>query len=136
HSLIVLPIQYSRCLSLVGADSARLLRTNLLVTGLLFSGEIDADLVYTFGFFRAGCRRADHDDLLALGYAGDVRPRPGVHPFAVTTLAEFPQRVADVARFMSQAAQEDVSYQIGFHGPVGRTWRKCIRLLKRPWSGP
>src|SRR5262249_39126408 len=42
HSLIVLPIQYSRCLSLVGADSARLFRTNLLITGLLFSGDIDA----------------------------------------------------------------------------------------------
>src|SRR5206468_168552 len=109
HSLIVLPVQYSRCLSLVGADSARLLRTNLLVTGVLFSDHIDADLHYTFGFFRAGCRRADHDDLLALNYAGDVRPRVGLHPFAVTALEEFPQRMADIAGFMRQTAKEDVS---------------------------
>jgi hypothetical protein len=63
-SLVVLPQQFSHCLK---ARNARLLRTDLILTGILFSGDLDTDVVFDYGVFHPGCRWEDLADLKRLG---------------------------------------------------------------------
>ena len=79
-SLLVLPIEYSHCLrpQLTGATEAtppRLLRVNLTMAGILFTGSVNGRLVLRYGPFSSGCRLADwHDaDVLRIG---EVREWP------------------------------------------------------------
>jgi hypothetical protein len=64
QSLLVLPFEYSHCLSLDVQEgtSAQLISVNLQQTGLLFDKELRAKLFYRFGpFDHPECRRADQD---------------------------------------------------------------------------
>jgi hypothetical protein len=68
HSLLVLPFEYSRCLSMtITAGHAQLIPVNLQQTGLLFDGELEARIVYRFGLLQhSHCRSEDQqraDDL-------------------------------------------------------------------------
>lgn len=77
-SVLVLPLEYSHCLDIevVGGKSSqvRLLRTNLLQAGVLFSGQLEATLRYFTGpFHNAGCRIEDARDVERLDFSKEVR---------------------------------------------------------------
>jgi len=65
-SLVVLPLQYSNCLR-ARDDRARLVRTNLIMTGVIFSAAVDTDILFDYGIFSPKCRRADFADMKQLG---------------------------------------------------------------------
>jgi hypothetical protein len=65
-SLVVLPQQYSNCLR-AHDGRVRLMRANLIMTGLMFSGALDTDISFDYGIFSPGCRRADLADMKQLG---------------------------------------------------------------------
>ena len=65
-SLVVLPLQYSNCLR-ARDDRARLVRANLIMTGVVFSAAVDADILFDYGIFSPKCRRADFADMKQLG---------------------------------------------------------------------
>ena len=57
-SLVVLPLQFSNCMQ--AHDSrVRFVRANLMMAGIIFSGDVDTDIVFNYGLFSPGCRRAD-----------------------------------------------------------------------------
>jgi hypothetical protein len=64
-SLVVLPQQFSHCLR-ARDTRVRLVRANLLMTGMIFSGSIDTDIVFDYGIFSPGCRRIDLAELRQL----------------------------------------------------------------------
>jgi hypothetical protein len=57
-SLVVLPQQFSNCLR-ARDERVRIVRADLLMTGVIFSGEIDTDILFDYSIFTPGCRRAD-----------------------------------------------------------------------------
>ena len=64
-SLVVLPQQFSNCLR--ARDSrVRLVRADLLMTGVIFSGNLDTDILFDYGIFSPGCRRIDLAELKRL----------------------------------------------------------------------
>jgi hypothetical protein len=64
-SLVVLPQQFSNCLR--ARDSrVRLMRADLLMTGVIFSGNVDTDIMLDYGIFSPGCRRIDVAELKRL----------------------------------------------------------------------
>jgi len=64
-SLVVLPQQFSNCLR--ARDSRiRLVRVDLLMTGVIFSGNVDTDILFHYGIFSPGCRRIDLVELKQL----------------------------------------------------------------------
>jgi hypothetical protein len=65
-SLVLLPQQFSHCLRAHDV-SARLVRADLILTGVIFSGAIDTDISFDFGIFSPGCRRGDLADVKQLG---------------------------------------------------------------------
>jgi hypothetical protein len=66
RSLLVLPIQFSRCWT-IDDPKARLFRANVMQLGVAFSGSLDARLVFRFGpIWASGCRIADFDDMRRL----------------------------------------------------------------------
>jgi len=65
-SLVVLPQQFSNCLRAHDAG-VRLVRANLIMTGIIFSGAVDTDISFDYGIFSPGCRRADFADMKQLG---------------------------------------------------------------------
>ena len=72
-SLVVLPQQFSNCLR--ARDSRiRIVRADLMMTGVIFSGEIDTDIVLDYGIFTPGCRRVDLADVQRLQMMIDLRP--------------------------------------------------------------
>src|SRR5262249_32127282 len=74
-SLIVLPQQFSHCLRARDA-SVRLVRANLMMTGVIFSGEIDSDIIFDYGPFTPRCRLADISDFKKLKRKMDERAVP------------------------------------------------------------
>jgi hypothetical protein len=71
-SLVVLPQQFSHCLR--ARDSrVRVVRANLLMAGMIFSGELDTDIVFDYGIFSPGCRGLDLADLKQLDLRIDLR---------------------------------------------------------------
>jgi hypothetical protein len=71
-SLMVLPVEFSRCLNAanlhIGGTSPRLLRVNVNQTGVLFEKRLKLRLELRFGPFASqGCRLADLRDARALG---------------------------------------------------------------------
>jgi hypothetical protein len=64
-SLVVLPQQFSNCLR-ARDERVRIVRADLLMTGVIFSGEIDTDILFDYGIFTPGCRRADLADMRRL----------------------------------------------------------------------
>jgi hypothetical protein len=77
-SVALLPIQFSHCLTLDNPGSGRVVRANLLQTGVVFHKQIDARLSFSLSPFSPGCRNRDLDDLKRLGIIGsglDAVPR-------------------------------------------------------------
>jgi hypothetical protein len=69
RSIVLLPLEYSRCLrvSTRVAEKPTLIRANLLETGVLFSGRLDADVtIETSAFIDPACRLRDLFDVRAL----------------------------------------------------------------------
>jgi hypothetical protein len=64
-SLVVLPQQFSHCLR-ARDDRVRLVRANLMLTGMIFSRDVDTDIVFDYGIFSPRCRSADLADLKQL----------------------------------------------------------------------
>jgi len=64
RSILVLPIQYSRCWSVSGEGNPFLFRANLMQLGVGFTGRLDATLTFRFGpFFASSCRLQDIRDM-------------------------------------------------------------------------
>jgi len=70
-SLVVLPQQFSHCLR-ARDPRVRLVRANLALTGMVFSGNVDT-VVFDYGILTPGWRRADLADLSALDLKIDLR---------------------------------------------------------------
>ena len=64
-SLLLLPQQFSHCLRAYD-DRVRLVRADLLLTGMIFSGRVDTDISFDYGILSPQCRRADFADLKQL----------------------------------------------------------------------
>jgi hypothetical protein len=71
-SLIVLPQQFSHCLR-AKDSSVRLVRADLLLTGVVFSDNIDTDISLDYGLFSPWCRLDDLADIKALDLRIDMR---------------------------------------------------------------
>jgi hypothetical protein len=71
-SLVILPLQFTHCLR-ARDERVRLVRADLLMTGLIFSGELDTDILFDYGIFSPRCRRADLADTRRLGMTIDLR---------------------------------------------------------------
>jgi hypothetical protein len=65
-SLVVLPQEFSNCLR-ARDERVRLVRADLILTGVIFSGSIDTDISFDYGIFSPRCRRADFADMKLLG---------------------------------------------------------------------
>jgi hypothetical protein len=71
-SLVVLPQQFSNCLR--PRDSrVRIVRADFLMTGLIFSGDLDTDILFDYGIFTPACRWADIADMKRLQVTIDLR---------------------------------------------------------------
>jgi hypothetical protein len=64
-SLLLLPQQFSHCLR-AHDDRVRLVRSDLLLTGVIFFGRVDTDISFDYGIFSPRCRRADFADIKQL----------------------------------------------------------------------
>jgi hypothetical protein len=65
-ALLVLPVQFSHCWQVERADPAdppRILRANVVQTGILFKDSLDVRLRFDFEPWRASCRLQDAQDL-------------------------------------------------------------------------
>jgi hypothetical protein len=89
--LVLLPLQFSNCLKVMSVDppasgrAPKLVRCNLLLTGVLFEGDVDMKIAHVFGPFRGiEGRLQDIRDCRALGIkeTGDVRYPPDYQPLA------------------------------------------------------
>jgi hypothetical protein len=100
RSLLLLPVHYSRCLSLDANNRGKLLRANLVQTGLLFEGHLDAHIHLRYGLFQTSCRNEDLADLRVLGIKNDQQTLPWSfrHPHAVSSLAEIPDALQAALR--------------------------------------
>jgi hypothetical protein len=82
-SLLVLPLEYSHCLradlTASGPVSPRLLRANLAMAAILFSGELKGTLQLRYGPLSTSCRLADWREAEALRL-GDARQWPIAQP--------------------------------------------------------
>ncbi len=65
-SFVILPQQFTNCLK-TSDSRVRIVRANLMWTGVIFSGDIDADIWFGYGMFSPGCRRTDLADMRRLG---------------------------------------------------------------------
>jgi hypothetical protein len=68
----VLPQQFSNCLR-ASDGRVRLVRANLMMTGVIFSGQLYADIHFDYGIFRLGCRWAGLADMRRLDLKIDLR---------------------------------------------------------------
>ena len=60
RSLIVLPIEYSHCLKIIGdkkQQNVKIIRVNVLLTGLIFTKKLDVHLKYYTGLGKNSCCR-------------------------------------------------------------------------------
>jgi hypothetical protein len=71
-SLVVLPQQFSNCLR-ARDRRVRLVRANLMMTGIVFSGDIDTDILFDYGLFTPYCRLADLRDIKRQALRIDLR---------------------------------------------------------------
>jgi hypothetical protein len=82
-SLLVLPLEYSHCLraDLTGSGPVppRLIRANLAMAAILFSGEVKGTLKLRYGPLSSSCRFADWREADALRL-GDARQWPVAQP--------------------------------------------------------
>ncbi len=81
RSILLIPLEFSHCLDATAVDSARplLFRANLLETGILFAGKLDATLAIRAGpFLNPACRLRDLLEARALRL-GAVPPRAAMN---------------------------------------------------------
>jgi len=83
RSILLLPIEFSRCLKIsdAAAGRPRMFRADLLLTGVLFERQLDARISFHTGPFRdSRCRLEDWADSkrMAMGNAFQDRPAFGV----------------------------------------------------------
>jgi hypothetical protein len=71
-SLVVLPQQFSHCLR-TRDPRVRLVRVNLMMTGVIFAGDLDTDIIFDYGIFTPGCRWLDLADMRTLDIRIDLR---------------------------------------------------------------
>jgi hypothetical protein len=71
-SLAILPLQFSHCLR-ARDERVRLVRADLMITGMIFSGALDTDILFDYGIFSPRCRRADLADVHRLGMTINLR---------------------------------------------------------------
>jgi hypothetical protein len=71
-SLILLPQQFSHCLR-ARDQRVRILRADLLMTAVIFSVEVDTDILFDYGMFTPSCRRRDLGDVRRLQMNIDSR---------------------------------------------------------------
>jgi hypothetical protein len=71
-SLVILPQQFTHCLR-ARDQRVRLVRADLMMTGVIFSGDLDTDILFDYGIFSPRCRRADLADVRRLGMTIDLR---------------------------------------------------------------
>jgi hypothetical protein len=71
-SLVVLPQQFSHCLR-ARDPRVRFVRANLALTGIVFSGNLDTDIVFNYGILSPGCRLADLADIRQLDIRMEYR---------------------------------------------------------------
>src|SRR5262249_46848067 len=71
-SLLLLPQQFSHCLR-AHDPKVQLLRANLVLTGVMFSGEVDTDISFDYGILSPACRRADLSDFKRLDARIEIR---------------------------------------------------------------
>jgi hypothetical protein len=64
-SLVILPQQFTNCLK-PRDPGVRLVRANLMMTGIVFSGRINTDIVFDYGIYTPWCRYADLADIRQL----------------------------------------------------------------------
>jgi hypothetical protein len=85
------------------APNARLVRADFLLTGLIFTGPIDAMISFNYGFFNAACRKADVRDMEAMQVAPDkyrMAPARDQHPLAITNLQMLSAKIGEaIGRF-------------------------------------
>jgi hypothetical protein len=108
HSLLLLPVQYSRCLVLSDAVKARLLPANLVQTAVLFEGSIDLRIHFEYGVFRPGCRNQDLADLPELGIFNESEAAPPwaeLHPHAISSAADLPRALGAVIKKLATASR-------------------------------
>jgi hypothetical protein len=75
-AMVVLPVQFSHCWRMEtanGADSPRILRANVVQTGILFKDNVDARLRFDFEPWRTSCRFRDARDLALFGFKEPTR---------------------------------------------------------------
>ena len=64
RSILVLPIQYSRCWRFSGESNPVLFRADLMQLGISFTGKIDGNLIFRFGpMYASQCRMDDIKDM-------------------------------------------------------------------------
>lgn len=71
-SLVILPQQFTHCFR-ARNERVRLVRADLMMTGVIFSRDLDTDILFDYGVFSPGCRRADLADVHRLGMTIDTR---------------------------------------------------------------
>jgi len=71
-SLVILPLQFSHCLR-ARDERVRFVRANLMMAGIIFSGDLDTDIVFDYGLFSPACRRADLAEIKQLDMPIDLR---------------------------------------------------------------
>ena len=80
YSFLVLPLQFSNCLKAkgkTGSGDFRLVRSNLMETGILFSGDLDISVRLANGPFTSrGCRYEDFKEMKAFGLSAAARKFP------------------------------------------------------------
>jgi hypothetical protein len=70
-AMLVLPVQFSHCWQIENAgngDPPRIVRANVVQTGILFKDKADVRLRFDFEPWRASCRLQDARDLTLLGF--------------------------------------------------------------------
>jgi hypothetical protein len=70
-AMLVLPVQFSHCWQIASADDRdppRILRANVVQTGILFKDNVDVRLRFDFEPWRASCRFQDASDLTHFGF--------------------------------------------------------------------
>ena len=80
-AILVLPVEYSRCLSVSNLSSGpapKLFRANLLLTGIVFEDTLDANIAFFTGPFRnSRCRLDDLKDSHHMEMKYAFRDQPG-----------------------------------------------------------
>jgi hypothetical protein len=88
HSVLILPMEYSRCLRLTArgstGSSTRIFRADLLMTGIIFENELDATISYRTGPLTSSrCRLHDKKDMEEIKMSDAFRNRPQLIPMGM-----------------------------------------------------